>query len=272
MRLFHFHEVVRFLKRPEYYYKSRQINAAIFSTFDSNISEYKKSLASFKKLCDTLWSRWDLPVSFKTSDNELAVEYLFNTEYGDRSESIVGRFNDSPTGQSNNPNFEGDESSSLAMGYPYRALSSFKVRFTDSEGIQRVPIFGTFAIGLQRCIYALVEKPRRGTGTEWPVVLRPFDVVILPLGSEINVKTTADDLYERLENLGIRVAIDDRKINLSLRFPLYDLFATPIRIVIGSKELVNNALECRYIYAPDRDQVPVRDIHSHVLKILSTGK
>jgi prolyl-tRNA synthetase len=274
LRLFHFQELVRFLDRPEYYYKSRQINAAVFSTLDTDLCAYSTSLTAFKMICDALWSSWGVPVHIEASDDGLAVEYLFDNNYSDRlsSESVVKRFNSSEaTFHQNGGMSESTRYSSLSMGYPYSKVSSFAVCFTDEKGVRRNPIFGTFAIGLQRCIYALLETLRNQTGIKFPPKLRPFDVAILPIQREDEIKKAAELIYERLVSLGVRAAFDDRDIHLSKRMPLFDLLATPIRIVVGKNEIASGTVECRYIGASrESNQVSQEDVIAYVLKLLST--
>jgi prolyl-tRNA synthetase len=273
LRLFHFQELVRFLNRPEYYYKSRQINAAVFSTFDTDIGAYCTSLTAFKTICDTLWSSWGVPVQIEASDNGLAVEYLFDNNYSDRSksQSVVKKFDASKApSQTNREASVPARYSSLSMGYPYSAVSSFAVRFADDKGAQRSPVFGTFAIGLQRCIYALLETLRNQTGINFPSTLRPFDVAILPIQQKEEISKVAELIYERLIGLGVRAAFDDRDMYLSKRMPLFDLLATPIRILIGESEISSGTVECRYFgTSRESNQVSQQEVIAYVLKLLS---
>ena len=95
---------------------------------------------------------------------------------------------------------------------------------------------GSYGIGLDRCISAIVEKHNDEKGIIWPMEVAPYKVGIVIIN--VNDKETykyASNLYKKLEQIGIDTILDDRKETVGIKFNDMDLMGIPIRITIGRK-------------------------------------
>ena len=249
LRMLHFCDLVRGIKRVRHLYASRQMSAAVFSSFDADDAGYRRSLAVFRDLCSALWERWGIPVNCVIDRDETSVEYVFQSMEGDRPIASTVAVRRSHTGDSSvfHSGSSTERYASLAMGYRFEQTSAFSVGFTDSYGRRQLPVFGTFGIGLQRCLYALFELLRTRTGIPFPATVRPFDAAVIPADtSDAAVMCESLQVYRNLLDAGVVTMIDDRhNPTLSARFKLADFLGVPVRLIIGKNELAKGTVELR---------------------------
>lgn len=95
---------------------------------------------------------------------------------------------------------------------------------------------GSYGIGLDRCINAIVESHHDEKGIIWPMEVSPYKVAIVVIN--VNNRESFDfskRLYNKLNSVGIDTLLDDRKENPGVKFNDMDLIGIPIRITIGQK-------------------------------------
>lgn len=125
---------------------------------------------------------------------------------------------------------------------------------------------GSYGIGLDRCIDAIVESHHDEKGIIWPMEVSPYKVAIVIIN--VNDRETykyANKLYEKLQNLKIDTILDDRKETVGVKFNDIDLMGIPIRITIGRR------LEEGYVEFKLRNEDTSHDIESTLIidKIIS---
>jgi prolyl-tRNA synthetase len=114
----------------------------------------------------------------------------------------------------------------------------------DKSGKSRAIIMGSYGIGIERTMAAVVESRHDEAGMIWPISVAPFEVVV----SVINPKnaTAADAggaLYDALVAEGIDVLLDDRDERPGVKFNDADLVGIPYRITVGPKGLAEGVVE-----------------------------
>jgi len=114
----------------------------------------------------------------------------------------------------------------------------------DEKGQARPIIMGSYGIGIERTMAAIVESGHDEAGMVWPISVAPFEVVICV----VNPKnaTTADAggaLYEALVAEGIEVLLDDRDERPGVKFNDADLIGIPYRITVGPRGLAEGVVE-----------------------------
>jgi len=122
---------------------------------------------------------------------------------------------------------------------------TYNLEYTDEVNSKQLVHMGSYHIGLDRCINAIVEKNHDENGIIWPLSVAPYKVAIIV--SNVNDKDSlkyANSLYDKLNNLGIETLLDDRKETIGVKFNDIDLIGIPIRITVG-RELVNNEVEVK---------------------------
>lgn len=112
----------------------------------------------------------------------------------------------------------------------------YNLRYLDEVNELNYVHMGSYGIGLDRCISAIVEKHNDEKGIIWPMEVAPYKVGIVIIN--VNDKETykyASNLYKKLEQIGIDTILDDRKETVGIKFNDMDLMGIPIRITIGRK-------------------------------------
>ncbi len=115
--------------------------------------------------------------------------------------------------------------------------------YLDEEGKERLIVMGSYGIGITRLVAAAIEQNNDENGIIWPKEIAPYQVVILPLGENDKVISTADNLYNNLNNNNIEVLLDDRKERAGVKFYDADLIGIPLRVTIGSRSIKNKEIE-----------------------------
>ena len=120
------------------------------------------------------------------------------------------------------------------LGYKY--TTSMNARVLDRNGKEVHPIMGSYGIGMERILTAAIEQSNDENGFWLPPQIAPFDVVVTPTNiSDEKLKSTADDIANRLESAGYDVLLDDRDERPGVKFKDADLVGIPFRINVGKK-------------------------------------
>ena len=115
--------------------------------------------------------------------------------------------------------------------------------FLDEAQQSKPMIMGCYGIGVSRVIAAAIEQSHDDNGIIWPAPLSPFDVELIALDTEGEVKQKADEIFNSLRAEGINVLYDDRAERPGVKFKDADLIGIPHRLVIGRKLLPEGKLE-----------------------------
>ena len=120
------------------------------------------------------------------------------------------------------------------LGYKYS--ESMGARVLDRNGKEVTPIMGSYGIGIERILTAIVEQNNDENGFWLPPQVAPFEVVVVPtnVGDE-KIRSTAEDVARRLESAGFDVLLDDRDERPGVKFKDADLVGIPFRVNVGKK-------------------------------------
>jgi prolyl-tRNA synthetase len=120
------------------------------------------------------------------------------------------------------------------LGYKYS--ESMGARVLDKNGKEVTPIMGSYGIGIERILTAAVEQSNDENGFWLPSQIAPFEIIVTPtnVGDE-KLRTTAEDIAQRLESAGYDVLLDDRDERPGVKFKDADLVGIPFRINVGKK-------------------------------------
>jgi prolyl-tRNA synthetase len=79
------------------------------------------------------------------------------------------------------------------------------------DGTAVTPIMGSYGIGIERAMAAIVESHHDDAGIVWPVAVAPFTVAVVALDpADPDVIKAADAIADRLAAAGADVLVDDR--------------------------------------------------------------
>jgi threonyl-tRNA synthetase len=115
--------------------------------------------------------------------------------------------------------------------------------------IHRAP-FGS----MERFISILIEH----YAGNFPFWLAPTQVTILPIADAHH--TYATDLAAEFEAMGLRVHVDTRNEKINRKVAESEQKKVPYALIVGSKEIDNNAVSVRVHGKGDQGQQPVEDV------------
>lgn len=137
---------------------------------------------------------------------------------------------------------------------------SLGLNYLDENNELKPVVMGCYGIGIERIIAAVVEQNHDDKGIIWPVNIAPYKVCIVQISDkdEKQVKV-ANDLYEKLNSLGIETILDDRKERPGVKFNDMDLIGIPIRITVG-KKVEEEEIEFKLRNTEDIELIKIEDV------------
>lgn len=114
--------------------------------------------------------------------------------------------------------------------------SALACNYSDEEGNERPMVMGSYGIGINRIMAAVIEQHHDENGIIWPMEIAPYHVIIVPVNVlDEKVMKIAEVMYQRLTDAGLEVILDDRNERAGVKFMDADLIGIPIRINVGRK-------------------------------------
>lgn len=121
---------------------------------------------------------------------------------------------------------------------------AFGAYVQDEDGVSHPIIMGSYGIGLERGLAAVVEANNDDKGIVWPVSVAPFEVVITVIrADDAPTLAAAEDVYNELTASGVEVLLDDRVERPGVKFADSELIGIPYRITIGPKGVESGLVE-----------------------------
>ncbi len=118
--------------------------------------------------------------------------------------------------------------------------------YLDAQGKQRPAVMGSYGIGTERLLAAVVEANHDERGIIWPAEIAPFQVHLVALQpNRQQVREAAEELYRRLHSDGITVLYDDRDETPGVKFNDADLLGMPLRVTVSPRTLEKASLELK---------------------------
>ena len=106
--------------------------------------------------------------------------------------------------------------------------------YLDADGKSKPYIMGCYGIGISRTAAAAVEAHHDEWGIKWPLAIAPYHAVVVPVSTKDEQQmAVAQEIYDKLQNAGVEVVIDDRDERPGVKFKDADLIGFPYRITVG---------------------------------------
>ncbi len=143
------------------------------------------------------------------------------------------------------------------LGTKYSVAMGASVQ--DEKG-ESVPIvMGSYGIGLERNLAAIVEANHDDNGICWPVNVAPYEVVVTVVKpKDVECHEAGERLYEKLGEAGIDVLIDDRDERPGVKFKDAELVGIPYRVTVGPKGLADGVFEFVRRADGEKRELPIR--------------
>jgi prolyl-tRNA synthetase len=146
-----------------------------------------------------------------------------------------------------------------------RYSESMKLRVLDDEGKEVPVVMGSYGIGIERLVAAVIEAYHDEDGITWPWSVAPFHIVVTsisPQGTEPARK--AEEIYGRLVSDGFDVVLDDRDERPGVKFKDADLVGFPLRVVPGPRSLEKGTVELFERALRSKTEVPLDRLFDRV--------
>jgi prolyl-tRNA synthetase len=129
------------------------------------------------------------------------------------------------------------------LGTTYTA--PLRATYLDDQGGEHLITAGSYGFGVSRMLAALAERFHDERGLCWPVSVAPFEVHLVVLGADAQVRATADELHETLTASEIEVLYDDREESAGVKFADADLIGVPVRLTVSARALKAGGVEIK---------------------------
>jgi prolyl-tRNA synthetase len=154
------------------------------------------------------------------------------------------------------------------LGYRYAEALGLSVLGPDGNRV--TPIMGSYGIGVERAMAAIVECHRDAAGIIWPVEVAPFTVAIVVLDpDDPDLLKAVDAIQGELAAAGTDVIVDDRDERPGVKFRDVELVGIPYRITIGARDLANGMAELTRRDTGERQTLPVDAVADRLLDLRS---
>jgi prolyl-tRNA synthetase len=150
--------------------------------------------------------------------------------------------------------------------------TSLNATYLDADGREQVIFMGCYGIGISRTVAAAIEQNHDENGIIFPLPIAPFHCSVVALNTkDKGVMAEAEEIYFRLEKLGLDVLFDDRDERPGIKFKDNDLIGIPLRIVVGSKGLAEGKVEVKNRATGKVLLLPIEEAINTVKQLVDTA-
>ena len=136
---------------------------------------------------------------------------------------------------------------------------AFGAYVQDEEGASHPIIMGSYGIGVERGMAAVVEANHDENGIIWPIAVAPYEVVITVIRADDDpTLAAAENLYTELLDGGIDTLLDDRVERPGVKFADAELIGIPFRVTIGPKGVESGVLELATRSDLEKEELPIQ--------------
>jgi prolyl-tRNA synthetase len=136
----------------------------------------------------------------------------------------------------------------IEVGHIFKLGTKYSEAFgayvQDESGNSHPIVMGSYGIGLERGMAAVVEANHDENGIVWPVSVAPYEVVITVIRPDDEATmAVANRLYDDFDSAGVEVILDDRPERPGVKFADAELIGIPFRVTIGPKGVSTGTAE-----------------------------
>jgi prolyl-tRNA synthetase len=136
----------------------------------------------------------------------------------------------------------------IEVGHIFKLGTQYSETFgayvQDESGESHPIIMGSYGIGVERGMAAVVEASHDEKGIIWPVSVAPYEVVISVVRADDPATIeAAERLYAELGEAGVEVLLDDREERPGVKFADAELIGIPYRVTVGPRGVADGLAE-----------------------------
>ncbi|HWG98833.1 MAG TPA: proline--tRNA ligase [Pilimelia sp.] len=153
------------------------------------------------------------------------------------------------------------------LGYKYSEALDATV--LDPAGVRTRVIMGSYGIGVERAMAAIVEGHHDDKGLVWPMAVAPFHVaVVVAQTDDATVAEAGERIYRQLLADRVEAVIDDRAERAGVKFRDVELVGIPLRVTVGRRTLADGVAEVTDRATGHTDRVPLNEVAERVRKAI----
>jgi prolyl-tRNA synthetase family II len=165
----------------------------------------------------------------------------------------------------------------IEVGHIFKLGRKFSVALgasvLDDQGKARTPIMGSYGIGVERAMAAIVEVHHDEAGIVWPFQVAPFQLAVVPLArGGGRAAEVAERLYAELAAAGVEVLIDDRPDHPGAKLTDVELVGIPYRLVVGPRGLAEGVVELTTRRTGETVRIPVDQAVAQVGEVIANAR
>lgn len=151
-----------------------------------------------------------------------------------------------------------------------RYAEALDLTVQDAAGGQVTVTMGSYGIGVSRAVPAIVEQTCDEHGLCWPRSVSPADLHVVATGKDDTPFAAAESLIAALEEAGVSVLYDDRRVSAGVKFNDADLLGMPTIVVLG-RGLQRGVAEIKDRASGERTDVPLDEVAAHLVDLVHGG-
>ncbi|GAB3155188.1 proline--tRNA ligase [Micromonospora sonneratiae] len=157
------------------------------------------------------------------------------------------------------------------LGYKYS--DALDATVLDPTGARTRVIMGSYGIGVERAMAAIIEGHHDDRGIVWPMPVAPFHVAVVVAQSDnTTVAEAGEQIYQQLLAERVEVIIDDRAERAGVKFRDVELVGIPLRITVGKRTLADGVVEFTDRASGQTDRIPLDQVVEHVRKAVDLAR
>ncbi len=165
----------------------------------------------------------------------------------------------------------------IEVGHIFKLGTKYSEAFgayvQDEEGASHPVIMGSYGIGVERAMAAVVESSHDEKGIIWPVPVAPFEVVVTILrADDAATLDAAEKIYASLTMEGIDVILDDRLDRPGVKFADSELVGIPFRVTVGPRGVESGTIELTRRAGLETVEVSLDSVVSEVVAAVRSGR
>lgn len=144
---------------------------------------------------------------------------------------------------------------------------SMNLYYTDENNELKPVWMGSYGIGLERCMAAVVEQHHDENGIIWPVEIAPFRLAIVPISLKDEAQVElAEKLYQFCLDNKYDVLLDDRNERPGVKFKDAELIGVPFRITVG-RGVKNGTVEYVERATGEKKDISIDEVYDLIHRI-----
>ena len=145
---------------------------------------------------------------------------------------------------------------------------SLSLNYLGDDNQNHPVVMGSYGIGIERILSAIVEQNNDDRGIIWPINVAPYKVEIVVINPKEEAQiNSGNELYNKLNSIGIDTLIDDRKETAGVKFNDADLIGMPIRLTVG-KKIKDGIVEIKLRTEETSEECKIEDVIEKIKSII----